>query len=287
MILLVAYRNASFCCFAVSLLILSSMSIEFPGASGRSLLACRPPTDHRDEHTTVDIDRVIMNGQVLHEGTGFLLASGGEGAHRPIIVTSRHVIMPTDNTDHVRVIFADGTTFGAGQVWMRYEDDRSEVALLSVATTPPSAKELEPGNYELLKKCDGLVVMGYTMEHFHGISALSAEVTWKRPRPPAGWNPSPLFERLPRFDPNELLDYSIRTGKGMSGGPVLDSDGKVIGVMIFRFPEIGSAAVPIPVVANALKLMATRPARKYEDYFRSLLPQRFNTSKDGGGARSF
>ena len=183
-------------------------------------------------------------------GAGFLLKQGalggaGEGGSAGLMVTAAHVVAGArvagleggggeDGAGgEVRVRFLSGSEHAA-EVLGR--DDESDIALLRVAD-PPSVAGLGWGDDAALRVGDWVVALGHPLG-LEGSAAAGIIAATSRRLP---------GDPLRRF---LQLDAAIRPGN--SGGPLLNADGEVVGVVAAVFsPEGqegagGGAALAVP-----------------------------------------
>src|SRR3954470_14775790 len=154
---------------------------------------------------TVDIK--VQTGDGTAEGSGFVLDSRGD------IVTNEHVV---DGASGVTVNFADGTKADAKVVGA---DASSDIAVVRVSGVDPS--ELSPLTLADSSKAqvgDGVVAIGspYGLEGsvtVGVVSALGRSITAPN-----------------HFTISGAIQTDAPINHGNSGGPLLDSQGRVIGV---------------------------------------------------------
>ena len=188
-------------------------------------------------------------------GAGFLLghgalgdAGGADGAG--LMVTAAHVVAgaglegegASGPSGEVRVRFLSGSEHAA-EVLGR--DDESDIALLRVAD-PPAVAGLEWGDDAALRVGDWVVALGHPLGLEGSAAAGIIAATGRRlPGDP-----------LRRF---LQLDAAIRPGN--SGGPLLNADGEVVGVVAAVFSPEGQEGAG---GGAALAVPATRARRAAE-----------------------
>ena len=145
---------------------------------------------------------IVSSGQ----GSGFVFDTDGH------IVTNAHVVHGSEQID---VAFTDGTTLPAEIIG---EDLHSDLAVLEVASVPEGIKPLELGNMEA-------AVVGQTVIAIGNPFGLGGTLT--------EGIISALGRTIPgltTFSIPEAIQTDAAINPGNSGGPLLDLNGKVIGV---------------------------------------------------------
>lgn len=133
------------------------------------------------------------------EGTGFLISTSG------YILTNEHVVAG----GYVYVRTYDGSQYSAQVI---KTDPELDLALLRIKTASPNFPKVEIGNSEQIRRGETITVIGHPLGAQYDYSVLTGIVS--------GYN----RER-------GLLQLSIPSYKGVSGSPVFDSKGKVVGIM--------------------------------------------------------
>jgi len=147
-------------------------------------------------------------------GTGFLI--DGE-----FVFTNRHVV---DIDTKYRVVLKDGTNFSVTEV---HKDPLNDFAILRVDNQSKNLHSLELGDSDNLKVGQTVVAIGNALGEFSNtaskgiVSGIGRTIT-------AGGG----------LGGSEVIDNVIQTdaalNPGNSGGPLLDLEGKVIGINIAR-----------------------------------------------------
>jgi serine protease Do len=159
-------------------------------------------------------------------GTGFVISSDG------LIATNLHVI---GEARPVTVQLADGSKHDATVVFA--SDKKLDLAIVKI----DAKKKLTPlplGDSAKLKQGQALVAIG----HPQGLqySVVAGVLSGKR-----------------EFDGVSMLQLAIPIEQGNSGGPVLDADGKVVGIVTMKSLVTANLGFAVPV--NALKHLHDRP----------------------------
>lgn len=164
-------------------------------------------------------------GDVESSGTGFVVASNG------IIATSLHTI-PQGRTIEVR--FADGKTLEVESV---YAFDRpADLALLKVAAE--NLPVLPLGDSDVLEQGESIVAIGHPQGHT--FSVVEGVVSARRD-----------------FEIKNMIQVAMPTEQGNSGGPIVDRDGKVFGVVAMKHAFERNLGFAVPI--NALKPLLAKP----------------------------
>ncbi len=159
----------------------------------------------------------------LYQGTGFIVDPDG------IIATNFHVVFQKfrDNNTPLLVMLRNGAFHGR----ILSFDTEHDVALIKIETN--NLQQIEIEERKKLKLGEGITIIGSS----------------------SGYN----FETsngniMNIFGMNELLQITTPVYPGYSGGPVLNSEGKVIGILTFYIDddEKLNFAVPISYVVRLL-----------------------------------
>ncbi len=201
-----------------------------------------------------------------YTGTGFVLARGGR------IVTNRHVALPWESDANLTAFGGRGlqpefTRFVAympGRVealpveLVRASDD-ADVAVLKFTGTSPEVAGLELSSVELTSG-DNVIVMGYPT----GLRAMLAQAGKSFVMKIREAGETNFWKVAERLSENSFIQplasqgivakvtaativYDADTAKGGSGGPVMDSNGMVVGVNAAILPEYGGSNIGVPL----------------------------------------
>ena len=163
-------------------------------------------------------------------GSGVLVSADGK------VVTAAHVVS-SDAT--IEVSFLDGAPIPAEVIWMAPSAD---LALLQLSRVPAGAVVATFGNSDLLETGDQVLTIGapYGANHSLAVGWISARR-----------QPSPLYEDA---TPIELLQTDLSVYGGNSGGPLLNMDGDVVGIVTHMISGQDTTAGPsFSVAGNAVK----------------------------------
>jgi serine protease Do len=201
-----------------------------------------------------------------YTGTGFVLAKGGK------IVTNRHVALPWESDANLSAFGGRGlqpefTRFIAympGKVealpveLIRASDD-ADVAVLAFTGASPEVPGLELSSIKLASG-DNVIVMGYPTG-LRAMLAQAGKAFVMKIRDAGETNFWKVAERLSESSFVQPLAsqgivakitaativYDADTTKGGSGGPVMDSNGLVVGVNAAILPEYGGSNIGVPL----------------------------------------
>jgi S1-C subfamily serine protease/regulator of sirC expression with transglutaminase-like and TPR domain len=184
----------------------------------------------RVKPSLVTITFTGRDGSVDGTGSGFVVAADG------LIATSLHVI---GEARPIKVQFADGQKFDVTEVhaW----DRRSDMALIRI-----DAKGLTPlplGDSETLEQGAPIVAMGNP----RGLdfSVVSGVVSARRE------------VKTGELDADAMIQLAIPIEPGNSGGPLLDLQGRVHGILTLKSALTENLGFAMPI--NALKPLLAKP----------------------------
>lgn len=158
----------------------------------------------------------------VRDGSGFVVHRGG------LVLTCRHVIADAVG---LRVQFADGQRCEGELVG---EDPAHDLALVRLQAAPADLTVLPIGHSERLRAGDWMVAIGNPMGL--GQTVTAGIVSHQR-------------RHLPHSDfalTREFLQFSAPTNPGCSGGPVLNLDGEVVGVITQSAEATQGIAFAVP-----------------------------------------
>ena len=172
-------------------------------------------------------------------GSGFIIDDQGH------IITNYHVV---DGATSINVSLADGRELTAKRVGI---DPRNDVALLKVDVPAETLKAVELGSSSTLKVGQRAIAIGNPFGQFG--QTLTTGVV------------SALNRSLKGPDGREItgmIQTDAAINRGNSGGPLLDSSGKVIGINTAIFSPSGTSsgvgfAVPVSTLERLLPDLLT------------------------------
>lgn len=175
--------------------------------------------------------------EVSNIGTGFIVDPKG------IIITNQHVV--SDVSASYKVITEDGKEYSVVEI---LRDDSNDIALLKVDST--SLKALQLGDSDTLLVGQTVIAIGTPLGEYAGsvttgvISGLDRSVTTS-----SGWfgSTTKIYENVIQTD--------AAVNSGNSGGPLISSEGKVIGINFATTANADniSFALPINIVKQRLE----------------------------------
>jgi S1-C subfamily serine protease len=173
--------------------------------------------------------------QTSAEGTGFVLDSDGN------IVTNEHVVSSGSN---IHVKFADGSIYKATVVG---DDPSSDLAVIHVNAPSDELRPLPLGDSNALQVGDGVVAIG---NPFGLDGTLTSGIVSALGREIDSPNGQPIENAI-------QTDAAINHGN--SGGPLLDLNGKVVGVTSqIQSDSGGNEGVGFAVPVNTVKLVVNQ-----------------------------
>jgi serine protease Do len=205
---------------------------NFFGFPYRFEVPAKPKTDEKNE---VKPDPQLKR---VGGGSGFIISPDG------LIVTNKHVI--DDENAVYTVILSDGKEFPAKIIG---KDPVLDVALIKIDA--PEAKNLPVlslGDSDSLQIGQTVVAIGYALAEF-GNTVTKGVVSGIGRHVEAG----------NRFGDREVLDQAIQTdaaiNPGNSGGPLLDLQGKVIGIntAVSQQGQLVGFAIPINTLKRTIE----------------------------------
>lgn len=174
------------------------------------------------------------NSQSTATGSGFVIDGDGH------IVTAAHVV---DGASSIKVTFTDGTTRTAT---LTGKDEATDIAVLKVDPSGLSLHPLALGSSASLKVGDAVAAIGSPFGYENSISTGIVSGLDRTIDAPNGYSVAHAVQTDAALNP------------GNSGGPILDSSGRVIGIAD-QIATNGSDqnagvgfAVPIDLISNEL-----------------------------------
>lgn len=180
--------------------------------------------------TAVDTVRPALV-QVHNGGQGH--GAGTIWHDQGLVVTNAHVVA-RHRRDALFVTLADGRRFAAR---LLAQDRRRDLAALAIDAQDVPTITL--GDSRALRPGDWVLALGHPWGVTGAVSAGNVIAN----------GPPPEF----RWSGGDLLQVSLRLRPGHSGGPLVDSGGRLVGVnMMISGPEVGMA-IPVHTVKQFLR----------------------------------
>ena len=178
----------------------------------------------------IDVDKINSFREGNSVGSGFVFDLFGN------IITNAHVI---DNADNITVTFLDGSQYNASIVGM---DKFTDIAVINVEEKPDYLHPLEIGDSSALKVGEPVAAIGNPF-------GLSGSMT--------SGIVSQIGRLLPSHDTGFSIPNVIQTdaaiNPGNSGGPLLNMNGKVMGINTAIQSGTGqSAGIGFAVPSNTI-----------------------------------
>jgi S1-C subfamily serine protease len=181
-------------------------------------------------------------------GAGFIYDDGGH------IVTANHVLAGADN---VSVVFKDGDRYDAYVVGRDAFTDTAVLKLVESNSTADkdiirSTKPVTLGNSSAIKIGDRVVTIGYP---FASKIALTAGVI--------GQTDYLLYFPFLGYSVPNTIETDVAVNPGNSGGPLINMDGKVVGMIYGRLNPSASASgsqfpgLSVAIPSNTITRVAT------------------------------
>jgi len=164
-------------------------------------------------------------------GTGFVVSAEG------VIITNQHVV--SDTASEYKVVTKDGDEFAVVEI---LRDDVNDLALLKIDPNGKELKAIELGDSDDLLVGQTVIAIGTPLGEYAGsvtsgiISGLNRSVTTS-----ASWfgTTSKTYEGVIQTD--------AAVNPGNSGGPLINSQGKVIGINFATTSGADNISFAIPI----------------------------------------
>lgn len=186
--------------------------------------------------------------EVSKIGTGFIVDPNG------IIITNQHVVSDTSAT--YKVITSDGKEHEVVEI---LRDDGNDIALIKIDAT--SLKKLDLGDSNNLVVGQTVIAIGTPLGEYAGsvttgvISGLNRSVTTS-----SGW-----FGASTKMYEN-VIQTDAAVNSGNSGGPLINTEGKVIGINFATTSGADNISFALPI--NTVKQRLT----EYRTYGKFIKP---------------
>jgi S1-C subfamily serine protease len=169
--------------------------------------------------STVEIICTMDVGPTESRGTGFITSYGGKN----IVISNAHVILLNDEIfDNILSRFYNSSTEFTLNV-ISYNNDL-DISILEFEDTEISTKPLKFGDSSKLRYSQEIITIGNALGY--GLSVTNGIVS------------TPHIKINTSGEDRSFIQTNININRGNSGGPVLDINGNVIGMMSFRLSGI-------------------------------------------------
>jgi hypothetical protein len=174
---------------------------------------------------------IVSSGQALSSGSGFLIDSKGR------IFTNAHVVAEAahDPAVSIEVLFPQSATPDKRyKATLETMSDTVDLAIIDIDASMPAALSLHKGDKPQLMA--EILVIGFPLGQ-----SLKGTPGYIQ-----------AFQNVPGL--GAMLDLSAAVDPGNSGGPVLDKDGAVVGIVTAKIPGYNfNLALPIQTVSGFLE----------------------------------
>ena len=236
----------------------SSISTKTSGSNDIYSLGCKQAVGITTEVTTTNWFGQTSSSAV--SGSGFVVTADG------YIVTNYHVIEAAYQRNYkVSVMFYDGTTYDATIVGVEETNDIAVLKIDATGLTPVDVGDSESIHVgeEVYAIGNPLGELAFTMTTGH-VSALDRSITT---------NESSTAINMFQFD--------AAVNSGNSGGPLYDSEGKVIGVVTAKYSSTGveglSFAIPVNDAIDIANDLITNGYVTGKAYLGANIDSRYNS----------
>jgi putative serine protease PepD len=196
---------------------------------------------HKANASVVEITVTISgnaaqgSGTAQAQGSGFLYDTSGH------VVTNQHVV---DGAGSIRVRFANGTTTGATVVGT---DPSTDLAVLKLDSTPSGVQPLTLADSSAVVVGDEVVAIGSPFGLENSVTSGIISALDRSMQAPNG------------FTINGSIQTDAAINHGNSGGPLLDMNGRVIGVTAqIESDSGGNDGVGFAIPSNTVRSIATQ-----------------------------
>lgn len=204
------------------------------------------------------VPRVRENGTEEREiggGSGFIVSNDG------MIVTNRHVV--EDTQARYSVLLNDGTSY---QATVLARDTQLDIAILQIAEPLRSSLTYaEFGDSQSLQLGESVIAIGNALAEFR--NSVSVGVVSGLSRSVIASDGMGRSEQL-----NQVIQTDAAINPGNSGGPLLNLDGKVIGVNVAASRGADNIGFALP--AHVIKVVVDS-VREYGEIVRPYLGVRY------------
>jgi len=223
---------------AVTAMVVASAAMAWTSLDGRHPDQDMPmeTVAHGSIRSTVELTCAMDGTAIESKGTGFVASHGGES----YIVTCAHIVTYGGIAlDDIRFRFYNSDAEYRSIILSL--DEGLDIAILSIPDECPPVKPLAFGDSDRLRYSQRVLTIGNGLGY--GLAATDGTVS------------IPLVNVKQDGD-RPMVQTNININRGSSGGPLLDLQGDVVGMMSFRLNNIGglvqgmSFATPSNVIVS-------------------------------------
>lgn len=196
----------------------SAVLVVMGGTASVAVPADDPSPQEIFEEAAPATVRVIGN---LADGSGFVY-----DADEGLILTNAHVV---EGQGALKVSIEDKEPV---PVRLLGSDPCEDLAVVKLTTPQEDLKELEFGDSGDIEAADTVTALGYPTSLSDQTTSKPVYTSGSVQSPDVAADPSVSYPRLPA-----TIQHSATLNPGNSGGPLLNSDGKVIGINTLVNPE--------------------------------------------------
>lgn len=192
----------------------SAVLIAASGTTAHAVPADDSPDEIFEKAAPATVHLMVTTAEGEFEGTGFVY-----DAEKGLILTNAHVV---DGMAALKVVIENKEPVAAQVVG---SDPCQDLAVIKLDAPQEDLKELEFGNGDDVETTDQVMSIGYpsSLENSADQKAIFTSGTVQSPDVAA--DPSPSLPHYPA-----TVQHSAAINPGNSGGPLLNGDGKVVGV---------------------------------------------------------
>ncbi|WP_128433922.1 S1C family serine protease [Streptomyces cyaneus] len=199
----------------------SAVLIAVSGTTAHAVPADDSPEEIFEKSAPATVHLIVTTAGGMAQGTGFVY-----DADKGLIVTNAHVV---DGAAAVKVGIDNKEPVAAQVVG---SDPCQDLAVVKLVATQGDLKELEFGNSDDVETTDDVTAIGYPSSFENPDTQKAIFTSGTVQSPDVAADPSPSYPHYPA-----TVQHSAAINPGNSGGPLLNGDGKVVGVNTLVNPE--------------------------------------------------
>lgn len=200
----------------------SAVLIAVSGTTAHAVPADDSPKEIFEKAAPATVHLIVTTADGgMAQGSGFVY-----DAEKGLIVTNAHVVA---GMAALKVSIGDEEPVAAQVVG---SDPCQDLAVVKLAAPQEDLKELEFGNSDDVETTDDVTVIGYPSSFENPATQKAIYTAGTVQSPDVAADPSPSLPHYPA-----TIQHSAAVNPGNSGGPLLNGDGKVVGVNTLGNPE--------------------------------------------------